>query len=112
MRRLTKDQRVWICLEHARFQNGAEVRRRWPYRWGNTPAPTKRTSSATYKKFLHEATCHDAMVSDELDNAFVLEVTRFRTNKSCLYFVNKNTSFHNKYFAKFHQFTENNTSLS
>ena len=40
MPRLTKDQRIWICLEHARFQNAAEVRRRWPGRWGNTPATT------------------------------------------------------------------------
>ena len=55
---------------------------------------------------------HATMASDELGNAFVLEVTRFRTNKSCLYFVNNNTSFHNKLFIKFHQFTDNNTSLS
>ena len=48
--RLTKDQRVWICLEHARFQNAAEIRRRWPGRWGNTPAPTIRTISATYTR--------------------------------------------------------------
>ena len=48
------------------------------------------------------ATGHDAMVSDELSNAFMLEVTRFRTNKSCLYFVNNNASLHNKLFIKFH----------
>jgi hypothetical protein len=73
---LTKVQRVWICLEHARFQNAAEVR--WLGRWGNTPVPTKQTISATYKKFLHEVTCHNAMVSDELGNAFVLECIRVR----------------------------------
>jgi hypothetical protein len=28
MPRLSKDQRVWVCLEHARFQNAEEVRRR------------------------------------------------------------------------------------
>jgi hypothetical protein len=42
---------------------------------GYTPVPTKQTISTTYKKFLHEVTCHDAMVSDELGNAFVLDVT-------------------------------------
>jgi hypothetical protein len=60
MPRLSKDQRVWVCLEHARFQNAEEVRRRWPPgRWGNIPAPTKRTISTTYRKFLREATFHD-----------------------------------------------------
>ena len=59
MPRLSKDQRVWVCLEHARIQNAAEVRRRWPGRWGNIPAPTKRIISTTYRKFLREATCHD-----------------------------------------------------
>ena len=59
MPRLSKDQRVWECLEHARIQNAAEVRRRWPGRWGNIPAPTKQTISTTYRNFLREATCHD-----------------------------------------------------
>ena len=45
-----KDQRVWVCLEHARFQNAEEVRRRWPDRWGNIPAPTKRTYASLYRK--------------------------------------------------------------
>ncbi len=41
----------------------------------------------------------------ELGNEFVLEVTLFRTNKFCLYFVNNNSSFHSsKHFIKFHQF--------
>ncbi len=38
----------------------------------------------------------------------MLEVTLFRTNKSCLYFVNNNSSFHSKYFIEFHQFIDNN----
>jgi hypothetical protein len=59
MPRLSKDQRVLVCLEHARFQNAEEVKRRWPGRWGNIPAPTKRTINTTYRKFLREATCHD-----------------------------------------------------
>ena len=59
MPRLSKDQRVWVCLEHARIQNAAEVRTRWPGRWGNIPAPSKRTISTTHWKFLQEATCHD-----------------------------------------------------
>ena len=35
MPRLNKDQRVWVCLEHARVQNAAEVRRRWPNQTNN-----------------------------------------------------------------------------
>ena len=38
----------------------------------------------------------------------MLEVTLFRTNKSCLYFVNNNSSFHSKHFIMFHQFIDNN----
>ena len=59
MPRLSKEQRVWVCLQHARIQNAAEVKRRWPGRWGNVPSPTKRTITKTYQKFLQEATCHD-----------------------------------------------------
>jgi hypothetical protein len=111
MSRLTNDQRVWICLEHARFQNAAEVRRRWPGRWGNTPAPTKRTIRATYKKMFAWSDMPRRYGLRRTRQCIrVIEVTRFRTNKSCLYFVN-NTSFYNKHFIKFHQFTDNNTSL-
>ncbi len=46
--------------------------------------------------------------SHELGNAFVAEVTLFRTNKSHLYFVNNDSSFHSKHFMKFHQFIDNN----
>ena len=59
IQRLTKEQRVWVFLERARLDNAAEVKRRWPGRWGNIPAPTERTISTTYRKFLREATCHD-----------------------------------------------------
>ncbi len=54
-----KDQRVWVCLEHARCKNAAEVRRQWPGLFINIPAPTKRTITKTYQKFLREATCYD-----------------------------------------------------
>ena len=33
MPRLTKDQRVWVCLEYARVNNAFEVKRRWPNNW-------------------------------------------------------------------------------
>ena len=92
MPRLSKDQRVWVCLEHTRIQNAAEVKRRWPGRWGNIPPPTKRTISTI--------------------KINVLEDTRFRTNKSCLYFVNNNTSFHNKKFVKCDLFTANSAYFS
>ncbi len=39
----------------------------------------------------------------------------FRTNKSYLYIVNNDSSFHSKHFIKFYQFIDNNkliTSLS
>ena len=59
MPRLTNDQRVWLCLEYARVNNACEVQRRWAERWGNLPAPTKRTVMKTYRKFVHEGTCHN-----------------------------------------------------
>ena len=40
--------------------------------------------------------------------AFVAEVTLFLTNKSHLYFVNNDSSFHSKHFIKFHQVIDNN----
>ena len=52
--------------------------------------------------------CRIIRWSRELGNEFLLEVTLFRTNKSCLYFVNNNSSFHSKRFIKFHQFIDNN----
>ena len=52
-------QRIWVSLHHARIQNAAEVKRRWPHRWENAPSPTKRTITKTYQNFLQEATCHD-----------------------------------------------------
>ena len=59
MPRLTKEQRVWVCLEHTKCNNATEVRRRWQGHWGDIPAPPKRTITKTYRKFLQEATCHD-----------------------------------------------------
>ncbi len=59
--------------------------------------------------------CRIIGCSYELGYEFVFEVTLFRTNKSCLYFVNINSSLHSKHFIKFHQFIDNNkliTSLS
>ena len=50
----------------------------------------------------------DAIWSHELGNAFVLEVTLFRTNKAYLYFANNDSSFHSKHFIRFHQFFHNN----
>ena len=59
MPRLSKEQRVRVCLEHTKYQNAEEVRRRGPVLWGNILAPTKRTIIQTYRKSLWEATCHD-----------------------------------------------------
>ena len=56
---LSKDQRLWVRLQHANIQNAVEVKRRWPGGWGNVPSPIKRTITKTYQKFLQEATCHD-----------------------------------------------------
>ncbi len=52
--------------------------------------------------------CRIIDCSHELSNEFVSEVTLFRTNKPCLYFVNNNSSFHGKHFIKFHQLIDNN----
>ena len=60
MPRLSKDQRVWVCLEHARIQNAAEVRRRWPGRWGSIPAPPNEQSAQRIENFCEKrSTCHD-----------------------------------------------------
>ena len=52
--------------------------------------------------------CRIIGCSHELGNEFVLEVTLFRTNKFCLYFVNNNSSFGSEHFIKFHKFIDNN----
>ena len=57
MPRLTKDQRVWVCLEYARVNNAFEVRRRWPNNWPGIQPPSDRTISATFNKFVQEGTC-------------------------------------------------------
>ncbi len=52
--------------------------------------------------------CRIIDCSHKLGNEIVLEVTLFRTNKFCLYFVNNNSSFRSEHFIKFHQFIDNN----
>ncbi len=52
--------------------------------------------------------CRIIRCSHALGNEFLLEVTLFRTNKSCLYFVNNNSSFNSKHSIKFYQFIDNN----
>ena len=54
---LSKNQRVWICLEYARTNNASEVLRRWRRHWPNLPPPTVRTIMKTYNKLLTEGTC-------------------------------------------------------
>ena len=48
MPRLTKNERVWICLEFARTNNANEVLRRWNNRWPNVQAPTVSTILKTF----------------------------------------------------------------
>ena len=55
MPRLTKDQRVWVCLEYARLNNASEVKRRWP--WPDIQPPSDRTIKNTFNKFVREGTC-------------------------------------------------------
>lgn len=57
MPQLTKDQRVWVCIEYARVNNAEEVRRRWLGRWPGDRAPTRAAIKRTYDKFLTEGTC-------------------------------------------------------
>ncbi len=54
MAQLSKDQRVWICLEFARTNNASEVIRRWINHWPNIRPPTVRTVTKTYHKLLNE----------------------------------------------------------
>ena len=67
-----------------------------------------RETIASAKECQIIACMHACICSHELGNEFVLEVTLFRTNKSCLYFVNNDSSFHSKHFIKFHQLFDNN----
>ena len=56
---ITKDQRVWICLECARVNNAREVIRHWAGRWGNLPAPSEQLRKRfNFQTFLREGTCH------------------------------------------------------
>ena len=57
MPRLTKNKRVWICLEFARTNNANEVLRCWNNRWPNVQAPTVSTILKTFNKFVEERTC-------------------------------------------------------
>lgn len=57
MPRLTKDQRVWVCLEFARVNNATEVKRRWPNHWPGIQPPSDMTIKATYNKLVREGTC-------------------------------------------------------
>ena len=57
MPQLTKDQRVWICVEYARTNNVCEVIRRWPVRWYGIPVPSRLTIKSTFEKFVREGTC-------------------------------------------------------
>ena len=57
MPQLTKDQRVWICIEFARTNNAHEVARRWVNRWQGIQVPTIRTIIKTFHKFEEEGTC-------------------------------------------------------
>ena len=47
---LTKDQRVWICVEYARVNNAEEVRRRWLGHWPNDRVPTTATIKRTFDR--------------------------------------------------------------
>lgn len=57
MPQLTKDQRVWICVEYARVNNAEEVRRRWLGHLQNDRVPTRATIKRTFDKFATEGTC-------------------------------------------------------
>eukprot|EP00111_Clytia_hemisphaerica_P007842 TCONS_00022795-protein len=57
MAQLSKNQRVWICLEYARTNNNSEVIRRWRRHWPNILPPTIRTIMKAYNKLLTEGTC-------------------------------------------------------
>ena len=56
MPRLTKDQRVWVCLEFTR-DNATEVKRRWPNHYLGIQPPSDMTIKATYNKLVRGGTC-------------------------------------------------------
>ena len=59
MTQLSKDQRIWICLEFARSNNASEVIRRWINHWLSMRPPTVWTVTKSYQQFLNEGTCLD-----------------------------------------------------
>ena len=60
MRRLTVQQRVWICIKYVELnRNAAAVRRQWIATWPNIPPPRKETISDTFRKFENEGTCQN-----------------------------------------------------
>ena len=46
--KLSKDQRVWICLEFAKTNNASEVIKRWINHWPKMRRPTVWTDTKTY----------------------------------------------------------------
>ena len=59
MVQLSKQQRVWLCLEFARVGNAAEVQRRWPMHFPQRPAPSLPAIRKNVTKLNNEATCHN-----------------------------------------------------
>ena len=59
MVQLTKEQRVWTCLEFTRVNNAAEVQRRWHLRFPERGPPSLTAIRKNVKKLDEEATCHN-----------------------------------------------------
>ena len=59
MPQLSKNQRVWICIQYARVNNALEVIRRWENQWPHVAPPTHKTVVKTFRKFEREGTCHN-----------------------------------------------------
>jgi len=66
MVQLTKEQRVWICLEFARVNNAAEVQRRWPIHFPGRAPPSLTAIRKNVKKLNEESTCHNLNKFDTL----------------------------------------------
>ena len=70
MPRLSKEKRVWVCLEDAKYQNAEGVRMQWSGRWVNISCTaTEDDFEGSIFKFQY---CTDWF--NRLESAFVSEI--------------------------------------
>jgi hypothetical protein len=102
--KLRKGKRIWVFL--TRLQNVAEVRKASQFHCHSMPLFTTTNYPCPWRSFAMQWS-HEIRKRIRAWNT-----GGFRTNKSCLFFVDNNTLFHNKQFVKWHLFTGNSGCFS